>query len=116
MPNLTKFRYYLLYLHFKSLLITVMRADSFFAFLGGALVGAAVALLLAPEKGEVTRKKIIEKTEKPIEDLKEMTKKAAHKVSKKTAQKVDEVEKAVHKAGKKVRKSAKKAEEVVDAK
>lgn len=32
-----------------------------FVFLGGAAVGAAVALLLAPEKGEVTRKKIGEK-------------------------------------------------------
>ncbi|MCQ2331599.1 MAG: YtxH domain-containing protein [Paludibacteraceae bacterium] len=27
-------------------------------FLGGALVGAAVALLLAPESGEITREKI----------------------------------------------------------
>ena len=91
-----------------------MRANSLFAFLGGALVGAAVALLLAPEKGEVTRKKIIEKTEKPIEDLKEMTKKATHKVSKKAAQTVEEVEDTIHKAGKKVRKSVKKAEKKVD--
>lgn len=28
------------------------------AFLGGAIVGGAVALLVAPEKGEDTRKKI----------------------------------------------------------
>ena len=28
------------------------------AFIGGALVGGAVALLTAPEKGEVTRSKI----------------------------------------------------------
>lgn len=31
---------------------------SFFAFLGGAAVGATVALLLAPDKGSVTRRKI----------------------------------------------------------
>jgi gas vesicle protein len=29
-----------------------------FGFLGGLLIGAAVALLLAPESGEKTRKKI----------------------------------------------------------
>jgi gas vesicle protein len=29
------------------------------AFLGGAAVGAAIALLTAPEKGEVTREKLI---------------------------------------------------------
>ena len=32
--------------------------SSMLAFLGGVAVGAAIALLLAPEKGEVTRKKI----------------------------------------------------------
>lgn len=29
-----------------------------YAFLGGAIVGAGAAILFAPEKGEVTRKKI----------------------------------------------------------
>lgn len=31
-----------------------------YAFLGGAIVGAGAALLLAPEKGETTRRKIKE--------------------------------------------------------
>jgi gas vesicle protein len=32
--------------------------NTFLAFLGGAIAGATVALLFAPEKGEVTRRKI----------------------------------------------------------
>ncbi|MCD7970344.1 MAG: YtxH domain-containing protein [Alistipes sp.] len=31
---------------------------SIFAFLGGAMAGAAAALLMAPERGEVTRRKL----------------------------------------------------------
>lgn len=35
-----------------------MRAKDFVIFLGGAAIGAAVALLLAPESGEKTRRRI----------------------------------------------------------
>ena len=35
-----------------------MKASTFFAFLGGAALGAMAALLLAPEKGVNTRKEL----------------------------------------------------------
>lgn len=40
-----------------------MRPNTLLAFIGGALAGAAVALLYAPDKGEHIRKKIREKAE-----------------------------------------------------
>lgn len=35
-----------------------MKNNSFFAFVAGALAGAAIALLLAPDSGENTRRKL----------------------------------------------------------
>lgn len=40
-----------------------------FAFLGGAVAGAAIALLLAPEKGEVTRGKIRNMVDHGIDEV-----------------------------------------------
>ena len=41
------------------------------AFLGGALVGAAVAILFAPESGDETRRKIKDSFDKEYQNLKE---------------------------------------------
>ena len=48
-----------------------MKADSLFTFLGGVLVGAAVAILFAPESGDETRRKIKDSFDKEYQSLKE---------------------------------------------
>lgn len=48
-----------------------MKGETFFAFLGGLLVGAGAALLFAPESGEETRKKIKNTFDKEFNTLKE---------------------------------------------
>lgn len=51
--------------------IIFMKADSLFTFLGGVLVGAAVAILFAPESGDETRRKIRDSFDKEYQSLKE---------------------------------------------
>ncbi|HIZ87161.1 MAG TPA: YtxH domain-containing protein [Candidatus Coprenecus pullistercoris] len=48
-----------------------MKTDSLFTFLGGVLVGAAVAILFAPDSGEETRKKIKNTFDKEYQGLKD---------------------------------------------
>lgn len=64
-----------------------MKTNKFFAFISGALVGAAVAILLAPESGEETRKKIktsfnkeVNNLKNKIEDLEIQTKKSLNNI------------------------------------
>ncbi len=47
-----------------------MKSDNLFTFIGGVLVGAAVAILFAPESGDETRKKIKETFDKEYQSLK----------------------------------------------
>ena len=46
-----------------------MKASTFFTFLGGAALGAMIALLAAPEKGSDTRKKLRRKLKEYGVDL-----------------------------------------------
>jgi gas vesicle protein len=47
-----------------------MKGDTLFAFLGGAILGAAVAILFAPDSGDETRKKIKDTFDKEYQTLK----------------------------------------------
>lgn len=53
-----------------------MKCNGIIAFIGGALVGAATAILLAPDSGENTRKKLMEKAENGYNNLKDKVAKA----------------------------------------
>ena len=44
---------------------------TFFAFLAGAAAGAALGLILAPEKGDVTREKLSRQADQLLNDLEE---------------------------------------------
>lgn len=48
-----------------------MKSNVLFAFISGAVLGAAAALLFAPEAGEETRKKIKDTVDSEYQSLKE---------------------------------------------
>jgi gas vesicle protein len=48
-----------------------MKCKGLLAFVGGALAGAAAAILLAPDSGENTRKKLKEKAQREYDHLKD---------------------------------------------
>lgn len=47
-----------------------MKGENLLAFIGGAILGAVAAVLLAPDSGENTRKKIKEGFDKEFEKFK----------------------------------------------
>ncbi len=47
-----------------------MKGDNLFAFIGGAILGAAAAILFAPDAGDETRKKIKDTFDKEYQNLK----------------------------------------------
>ncbi|NLA16105.1 MAG: YtxH domain-containing protein [Bacteroidales bacterium] len=47
-----------------------MKSSNVLAFMGGALIGATLALLFAPEKGSDTRKKLRETIGQGVDELK----------------------------------------------
>ena len=51
-----------------------MKSDNLLAFVGGAILGAVAAILLAPDSGANTRAKIKEKAGETYKDLQEKIK------------------------------------------
>jgi gas vesicle protein len=90
--------------------------EGFFAFLGGVVVGAVTALLVAPKSGKETReelKKYIEDAEKILRDksenLIEEGKKQLEKIKDKAQNMLEEGKEAVVKASEKQSKSTHKS-------
>lgn len=59
-----------------------MKGSNLLAFLGGAIAGAAVALLLAPQSGKETREQIKDFVDDSMDDVKDFTERAVNQVKK----------------------------------
>lgn len=66
-----------------------MKSDNILAFVGGAILGAVAAILLAPDSGENTRAKIKAKTDETYEDIKEKVRQGKEKFQKKSVPETD---------------------------
>ncbi|MCP5049357.1 MAG: YtxH domain-containing protein [bacterium] len=69
-------------------------ASGFLGFLAGAVIGAGLALLYAPQTGKETRKQIKDASEKVADDVKENY----DKISKEAKKSIDQVRVAAEKA------------------
>lgn len=56
-----------------------MKAESLFGFIAGAAAGALAGILLAPDKGEVTREKLMKAAAEGYDEAKEGAEDLAHK-------------------------------------
>ncbi len=75
--------------------------EKFFAFLAGAAAGAAIGLLMAPDKGDVTREKLSRQADQLINDLEDQWENSYAKIRDLTNSAIEEAERVASNAGNK---------------
>ncbi len=72
-----------------------MKGSNLLAFLGGAIVGGAIALLYAPQSGKKTREQIKDFVEDGVEDVKDFAGRTAKQVKKTVNHGISEAREAI---------------------
>jgi len=72
-----------------------MKGSNLLAFLGGAIVGGAIALLYAPQSGKKTREQIKDFVEDGVEDVKDFAERTAKQVKKTVNHGISEAREAI---------------------
>lgn len=67
-----------------------MKCNTFFAFLGGLVVGAGAAILFAPESGAETRKKIKNTFDREFQNLKDKINEMNEEISEEIADEISD--------------------------
>lgn len=77
-------------------------SEKFFAFVAGAAAGAVLALLMAPEKGDVTREKISRQADQLLTDLEDQWENGYAKIRDLANSSMEEAERVGNKSNQKL--------------
>lgn len=81
-------------------------SEKFFAFLAGAAAGAAIGLLMAPDKGDITREKLSRQADQLLTDLEDQWETGYSKLRDLTESAIEEAERVANNAANKAESNA----------
>lgn len=81
-------------------------SEKFFAFLAGAAAGAAIGLLMAPDKGDITREKLSRQADQLLNDLEDQWETGYAKLRDLTESAIEEAERVANNAANKAESNA----------